>query len=163
MLEPIIGFSIFFAVISLVIYTGNKSRQKQYDDIKTKLEGRTNLFIEQTKCSTMTWGLKNNNYLFNKCDIYLIDNSLIILGHTKNSIIKQLSTPIILTDKIADYQSDFPYAYVKKVNSFDYENNLVKIKFGEKGITKTEVTIKLTKLTGEEKESIIELAKKNCW
>lgn len=124
MLEPIIGFSIFFAVISLIIYSGNKSRQKQYDDIKTKLGGRTDLFIEQTKCSTMTWGLKNNNYLFNKCDIYLTDNSIIILGHTKNSIIKQLSTPIILTDKI------------------------------------TEVTIKLKKLTENEKKSLIELTKK---
>jgi hypothetical protein len=163
MLEPIIGFSIFITIMSLIIYNVNRNRQKQYDDIKDKLDGRTNLFIEQTKSSTITWGLNNNNYLFNKCDIYLTNDSLIILGYTKNSILKQLSIPIILTNQIADYSSDFPYAYVKKINSFGYENNLIKIKFGEIGIFKTEVTIKLTKLTEEEKASMIELSKKNSW
>lgn len=163
MLEPIIGFSIFILIITFIFYLGNKNRSKEYEDLKEKMSRNTKLFISQTRCSTMTIGLKNNNFLFNKCDIYLTENALAILGYSKSSFIKQLSKPIILTDAIEYYSLKFPYAYVKPMKSIEFNKNIGKLKFGEKKITKTEVVITLKSLGEREVKTIKDVALKNRW
>ena len=112
---------------------------------------------------SITIGLKNRDYLFNRCDLYLVKDALIILGFTKNSLIKQLSLPIILTSEQSKFSNRFPFAYVKPINRINFEENIVKINFGEKGITKTEVVLKLKSLKLEEIIKIRELALKNSW
>lgn len=111
----------------------------------------------------MTIGLNNRDFLFNRCDLYLTKNAMIILGFSKDSFLKQLSLPIILTTELNEFSNRFPFAYVKKANKISFENNIVKINFGEKGITKTEVILKLNSLNEKEKNKIEQLAEKNCW
>ncbi len=163
MIEPIIGFSVFILIIFIVIRLANKSRKEQYEKLIESLKSETELFVEQIKSSTMTIGLNNSNFLFNRCDLYLTKNAMVILGFTKNSFFKQLSLPIILTAELNEFSNRFPFAYVKKVNKISFENNIVNINFGEKGITKTEVVLKLHSLNEIEKNKIEQLVQKNCW
>ena len=163
MIQPIIGFSAFILIVYIIIWSANKSRKEQYEKLIENLKAETELFVEQTKSSTMTIGLNNRDFLFNRCDLYLTKNAIIILGFTKDSFFKQLSLPIILTTELYEFSNRFPFAYVKKANKISFENNIVKINFGEKGITKTEVILKLNSLNEREKDKIEQMAKKNCW
>jgi hypothetical protein len=163
MIQPIIGFSAFLLIVYIIIRSANKSRKEQYEKLIESLKAETELFVEQTKSSTMTIGLNNRDFLFNRCDLYLTKNAMIILGLTKDSFLKQLSLPIILTTELNEFSNRFPSAYVKKANKISFENNIVKINFGEKGITKTEVILKLNSLNEKEKNKIEQLAEKNCW
>ncbi|MFY7743064.1 MAG: hypothetical protein ACOVQR_10475 [Flavobacterium sp.] len=163
MFEPLIGFSLFFLVMFLIIKFGNRQREKQYEELIENIKPETKLYIYQTKSSTMTWGLKNTNFLFNRCDIYLTETAIIILGFTKDSFFKQLSIPIILTKEIEKYSQKFPLYYVKKVNVISFENNIVKIDFGEKDIFKTEVKLKLPHLSEIDFRKIKLFAEKNNW
>ncbi|MFC7773032.1 hypothetical protein [Flavobacterium sp. GCM10027622] len=163
MLIPIIFFSTFFILIFFIINSTNKNRENQYKILIESLKTETELYVEQTKSATMTMGLNNRDFLFNRCDLYLTKNAIIILGFTKNSFLKQLSLPIILTTELSEFSNRFPFAYVKKVNKISFENNIVKINFGEKGITKTEVVLKFKSLNEIEKTKIKELVEKNCW
>ena len=72
MIEPIIGFSLFFLFVVFMIKTANKNRKKQYEKLIEGIKEETELYIEQTKTSTITIGLKNRVYLFNRCDLYLV-------------------------------------------------------------------------------------------
>jgi hypothetical protein len=80
MIEPIIGFSLFFFFVVFMIKTTNKNREKQYEKLIEGIKEETELYIEQTKTSTMTIGLENKDYLFNRCDLYMVKDALIILG-----------------------------------------------------------------------------------
>lgn len=163
MLEPIIGFSVFFIIIFFITKSANKNRENQYKNLIENLKTETELYVEQTKSSTMTIGLNNRNFLFNRCDLYLTKNAILILGFTKDSFLKQLSLPIILTSEINEFSHRFPFAYVKKINKLNFENNIVKFNFGEKGITKTEVVLKLNTLKEIEITKIKQIAEKNSW
>ena len=163
MLVPIIAFSVFFILIFFIIKSSNKNRENQYETLIKSLKTETELYVEQTKSATMTMGLNNRDFLFNRCDLYLTKNAIIILGYTKDSFFKQLSLPIILTAELSEFSNRFPFAYVKKTNKISFENNIVKINFGEKGITKTEVVLKLNSLNENEKNKIKQIAEKNCW
>lgn len=163
MLEPIIGFSVFFIIVFIVIKSSNKNRENQYKNLIESLKTETELYVEQTKSSTMTIGLNNRDFLFNRCDLYLTKNALIILGFTKDSFFKQLSLPIILTSELNEFSNRFPFAYVKKINKLKFENHIVTFSFGEKEITKTEVVLKLKSLKEIEIEKIKQIAKKNSW
>ena len=85
------------------------------------------------------------------------------MGFTKDSFFKQLSLPIILTKEIEKYSQKFPFYYVKKVNLISFENNIVKIDFGEKDILKTEVKVELKQLSEIEFREIKLFAEKNSW
>ena len=163
MIVPIIAFSAFFTLMFFIIKSANKNREKQYETLIESLKPETELYIEQTKSSTMTSGLKNRDFLFNRCDLYLTKNAIVILGFTKDSFLKQLSLPIILTKELNEFSNRFPFAYVKKINKLKFENNIIKINFGEIGITKTAVQIKLNSLNEIELTKIKELTEKNCW
>ena len=163
MFEPLIGFSLFFLAMFLIIKFGNKQRKKQYEELIENIKPETKLYIEQAKSSTMTWGSKNRNFIFNRCDIYLTETAIVILGFTKDSFFKQLSLPIILTKEIEKYSQKFPFYYVKKVNLISFENNIVKIDFGEKDILKTEVKVELKQLSEIEFREIKLFAEKNSW
>ena len=163
MLEPIIGFFFFFFVIFLLKRSSNKNREKLYRKLLENIKPETKFYIEQTKSSTLTWGIKNRNFLFNRCDIYLTESAIIILGFNKHSYFKELSLPIILTKEIGKYANEFSYCYLKKVNKITFENNIVEIYFGKKGILQTEVTIKLVELNESELKVIKLIAEKNSW
>lgn len=162
-MQPIIGFSAFILIIYIIILSANKSRKEKYKKLIESLKSETELFIEQTRCSTITIGLNNRDLLFNRCDLYLTKNAMIILGFTKESFFKQLSLPIILTTELNEFSNRFPFAYVKQANKISFENDIVKINFGEKGISKTEVILKLNSLNDKEKNKIKQLAENNCW
>ncbi|MCA6423279.1 MAG: hypothetical protein IM568_10730 [Flavobacterium sp.] len=68
----------------------------------------------------MTFGLKNRDFLFNHCDLYLTKNAIVILGFTKDSFFKQLSLPIILTAEVNEFSNMFPFAYIKKTNKISF-------------------------------------------
>ena len=160
MLVPIVAFSVFFILIIFIIKSSNKNRENQYETLIESLKTETELYVEQTKSVTMTIGLNNRDFLFNRCDLYLTKNAIVILGFTKDSFLKQLSLPIILTAELSEFSNRFPFAYVKKTNKISFENNIVKIIFGEKGITKTEVVLKLNSLNENEKNKIKQIAEK---
>jgi hypothetical protein len=163
MLEPFIGFSVFIIIIFIIVKSSNKSRENQYQDLIENIKTETEIYVEQTKSSTMTIGLNNRDFLFNRCDLYITKNAVIILGFTKDSFFKQLSLPIILTSDINEFSKRFPFAYVKNVNKLNFEKNIVKFNFGEKGITKTEVVLKLNSLKEIEIAKIKQIAEKNSW
>ena len=163
MLVPIVTFSVFFILIFFIIKSSNKNRETQYESLIESLKTETELYVEQTKSATVTMGLNNRDFLFNHCDLYLTKNAIIILGFTKNSLFKQLSLPIILTAELSEFSNRFPFAYVKKTNKISFENNIVKINFGEKGITKTEVVLKFNSLNENEKNKMKQIAQKNSW
>ncbi|WP_284653551.1 hypothetical protein [Flavobacterium terrisoli] len=163
MIEPIIGFSAFFLIIYIVIRIANKSRKEQYIQLIDEIENQILLKIEQTKSSITTFGLNNRDFLFNNCDLYLTQNAIVILGYTKGSFFKQLSKPIILTSDVLEYSAKFPFAYIMRFNKINFENNIMGVYFGEKGLTKTEVVIKLKSLKENEIDKFKEQALKNCW
>jgi hypothetical protein len=163
MIEPLIAFSIFLLIVFFARKSTNNDREKHYEVLIESIKSETKLYIEQTKSSTLTWGLQNGNFLFNRCDIYLTETAIIILGYTKDSFFKLLSSPIILTKEIDKYKKKFPYFYVNKVNTISFTNNIVKIDFGGKGIMQTEVRIKLAQLSELEFKEIKLLAEKNSW
>ena len=163
MLEPFIGFSVFIIIIFIIVKSSNKSRENKYQDLIENIKTETEIYVEQTKSSTMTIGLNNRDFLFNRCDLYITKNAVIILGFTKDSFFKQLSLPIILTSDINEFSKRFTFAYVKNVNKLNFEKNIVKFNFGEKGITKTEVVLKLNSLKEIEIAKIKQIAEKNSW
>ena len=158
---------VIISAILLFFYFGTKSSNKaienQYKFIAESLKDEIELYIEQTKSSTMTIGLGNQNFLFNRCDLYLTQNALIIFGFTKNSFFKQLSFPIIITKDLEEFSNRFPFAYVRKANEVSFKNSIVAISFGEKGITKTEVALKLKSLDSSEINKLKELVNQNSW
>ena len=111
----------------------------------------------------MAIGINTGDFLFNRCDLYLTKNAIVILGFTKDSFLKQLSLPIILTSELNEFSNRFPFAHVKKVNKMEVENNIVKFNFGDKGITKTEVVLKLNSLKEIEITKIKQIAEENNW
>lgn len=155
---PVLVFAIIFAVKS-----SNKNREQQYTILIESIKEEIELYIEQTKSLNITIGLNNSDFLFNRCDLYVIKNAIIILGFTKDSFFKQLSTPIILTHELNKFSSRFPFVLAKKPNKINFENNIVKINFEEKGITKTEAILKLTSLKENEINKIKEIVHKNNW
>jgi hypothetical protein len=163
MIEPIIGFFFFSLFVIFIIKTTNKNREKQYLILIEGIKAETKLYVEQSKTSSITIGKKNRDFLFNQCDLYLTTDALIILGFNKDSFFKQLSLPIILTQQQNKFSNRFPFAFVKTINNINFENNIVKINFGEKGITSTEVVLKLKSLNEKEIEKIKEIATKNNW
>ena len=163
MLEPIVGFLVFFIVIFIIVKSSNKNRKNQYKNLIESLKAETELYVEQTESSTITIGINNRDFLFNRCDLYLTKNALIILGFTKDSFLKQLSLPIILTSELNEFSNRFPFAYVKKINKLNFENDIVTISFGEKEILKTEVGLNLKSLKKIEIAKIKQIAEKNCW
>lgn len=84
MTQPIIGFSAFILIVYIIIRSANKSRKEQNKKLIESLKAETELFVEQTKISMMTIGLNNRDFLFNRCDLYLTKNAMIILGVTKD-------------------------------------------------------------------------------
>lgn len=155
---PVLVFAIIFAVKS-----SNKNKEQQYATLIESTKEEIELYIEQTKSFNITIGLNNSDFLFNRCDLYVIKNAIIILGFTKDSFFKQLSSPIILTYELNEFSNRFPFARVKKPNKVNFENEVLKINFGEKGITKTEVILKLTSLNKNEINKIKEITQKNNW
>ena len=162
MIEPIIGFTIFFIVVSLIIYIGNKTTKIEYNNILEKIKDEIVFKKEQSECLNMTIGLKNRNYLFRHCDIYITDHSTILFGYSKNRLIKQLSKPIILTNKKLQIVEKFPNAIIKEINRLNKGKNDLVIEFGEKGITKTHVTIRLKNLNEFEQNKLHTLINKTA-
>lgn len=146
-----------------MIYSSNKSRQKQYSALIEIIENHIKLYIEQAKCSTVTFGMKNSNYLFRRCDIYITENAIILFAYSAKSFFKELSSPIILTNDNTENASYLPPVYKEKVNSIRFENNNVKINFGEKNLTKTEVTILFQEFSEEQMQAVKMFSEKNCW
>ncbi|MBJ2176515.1 hypothetical protein JBL43_19865 [Aureibaculum sp. A20] len=163
MLETLIGLTILSIIFYILNFITNKKREKNHEDLIEKLNGKFKLFINQTESSTITWGLKNSNFFFNKCDIYLMENALIIFGNAKGGLFKHLSKPIILTNEIEYYRRKFPNTYTRKIYSINLEKNVIKIEFGKKGIATTKVKLKLKNLKDIERNQIIDLVEKNCW
>jgi hypothetical protein len=164
MIYPIIAFSLFFLVVFLITYFGNKSRRKDYDILIEKIEPRTSLFIEQAKCSTMTIGLNNKNFLFNRADFYVTNDAVIILAYNKGNYLSQLSFPIIVTNNIGDYKNEFYFAKTFSPHSIKFPvNNLFKFEIGEAGILKTNVIIKIKELKENEMQAFQKLVRENNW
>lgn len=163
MLEPIIGFSVFFIIIFFVIKSANKNRENLYEYLIENLKTETELYVEQTKSSTMAIGMNTGDFIFNRCDLYLTKNAIVILGFTKDIFFKQFALPIILTSELNEFTNRFPFAHVKKVSKIEVENNIVKFNFGNKGITKTEVVLKLKSLKEIEIAKIKQIAEENNW
>ena len=164
MIYPIIAISLFFLVVFLIQYFGNKSRQEDYDIIIEKIEPRTSLFMEQAKCSTMTIGLNNKNFLFNRADFYLTNDAVIILAYTKGSFFNQLSFPIIVTNNMGDYKNEFSFAKTFSPHSIKFPpNNLFKFEIGEAGILKTNVIIKIKELKENEMQAFQKIVRENNW
>jgi hypothetical protein len=62
MLEPFIGFSVFIIILFIIVKSSNKSRENQYQDLIENIKTETEIYVEQTKSSTLTIGL-NRFYL----------------------------------------------------------------------------------------------------
>jgi hypothetical protein len=147
----------------LISRFSTKKREREYKDIIEKLKGEIEMYIEQTESFTLVSGINNRNFQFNRCDLYITEQAIIVLGFTKDSFIKDLSAPIILTSQIASFSRRFPYAYVKKINTIDFRNNCIQINFGEKGFAETEVDLDLNSLSDIEKNKIKQLTEQNNW
>ncbi|KQX08795.1 hypothetical protein [Flavobacterium sp. Root420] len=161
-----IPFIIISSLLLLLIFgtkSLNKTREQQYEFLIENITNEVDLYCEQVRTFNFTIGLRNTNFLFNHCDLYITKNAIIILGFKKDSFFKQLSFPIILTNDLNYFLNKFPFAYVKKPGKIYFENGMVKIYFGEKGITKTDVVLKLKSLNENEINKIKELAEKNKW
>jgi len=115
MFIPII---IISTILFLFIYgtkSLNKTREHQYEFLIENIENEIDLYCEQIKTFNFTIGLRNTNFLFNHCDLYVTKNAIIILGFKKDSFFKQLSFPIILTHDLSGFSNRFPFAYVKSL------------------------------------------------
>lgn len=163
MAAPWVGFIALFLLLFFAIRSGNRSRARQYEILTDAIASETTTVIHQARSSTVTSGLKNRNYLFRKCDLYATPDALIVLGYDKNSFIKQLSLPIILTKAAAHYQARFPFALVHRPQEISFEDQLVRIRFGESGILKTEVYLKLKQLLPAQVAALEKIASENNW
>lgn len=163
MFIPIIMISSLLFLLIFGTKSLNKTREQQYEFLIENIKGEVDFYCEQVRTFNFTIGLRNTNFLFNHCDLYVTKNAIIILGFKKDSFFKQLSFPIILTRDIDYFLNKFPFAYVKKPDKINFNNGMVKINFGEKGITKTDVVLKLKTLDENERNKIKELAINNNW
>jgi hypothetical protein len=164
MIYPVIAFGLFFTMVFVMIHFSNKSRQKDYDILIEKIEPKTFLFIEQAKCSTITIGLNNKNFLFNRADLYITSDALLILAYTKGKFLNQLSFPIIVTNNNSHYKNEFYFAKTFSPHSIKFpDNNLFKFEIGEAGILKTNVIIKIKELKENEMLAFQKLVSDNNW
>ena len=163
MFIPFVMFSSLLCLLFFGNRSKNKTREKQYEYLIENIKNEVELYVEQTRSFSITIGMNNNDLRFNHCDLYLLKNAIIILGFTKNSFFRQLSRPIILTDELNQFSNRFQFAYIKKPNKISFQNNIVKIYFGEKGITKTDVILKLLSLQENEINKFKELVGENKW
>jgi hypothetical protein len=60
MLEPF-RFSVFI-IIFIIVKSSNKSRENQYQDLIENIKQKTEIYVEQTKSSTLTIGLNNRDF-----------------------------------------------------------------------------------------------------
>lgn len=111
-------------------------------------------------CSAFNSGAKGGGFNFNRCDLYLIPNALVILGYTNIGPFKHLSPPIILTAEKEVYPTSFVYAKVikpKKINLNSYHGE-VYIEFEVKTWMTTNVEIRLKGISNENKETLKSIA-----
>jgi hypothetical protein len=54
-------FSVFI-IIFIIVKSSNKSRENQYQDLIENIKQKTEIYVEQTKSSTLTIGLNNRDF-----------------------------------------------------------------------------------------------------
>lgn len=75
-------FLLIFGTKSL-----NKTREQQYEFLIENIKVEVDFYCEQVRTFNFTIGLRNTNFLFNHCDLYVTKNAIIILGFKKDSFL----------------------------------------------------------------------------
>jgi len=153
----------FLCICLLVVKLNNKKKKQLYNNIIANTKGDLVMILNQINCESSTLGLKNRDYIFNKADVYILPDALILFGYWQNIFFKQLSVPIILTNHLEKYL--FNYGVSKIVNpdkmNLNSFNGDVYFSFGEAGFFSTSVDIRLKGLSAGDKELINKALKTN--
>lgn len=115
-------------------------REKYYSEI----------LLEKTdvSCESNTFGLKNEKYIFKKCDLIIFNKTFAIIPFYKIGNKKVFTTLIFVENNFV-----LGHGELKRLNLNSFDGD-VYIEFGESGLTSTNVAIRLKHLSPEEKALI---------
>ncbi len=108
---------------------------------------------ENIKCEIYKTGASKSGYRFNRCDLYVLDNAILITGRLNFLGIKMYSSSVIISknpDKNLQYSGFAEIVKPSKINPDSFGGS-VYIEFGEADWTTTNVNIILKGLSDEEK------------
>jgi len=161
MITPIISLSLFILIAGSITLLLSQAQKARYKEIVADIRNEVKIIHPGVRCSTFCSGAKNSKYIFNRCDLYLTDDAIILLGYLSIGRFKIFRSPIILTSIQARYMHFSITSTVLaprklNINSFSKE---VFIEFGEAGWRTTNVEVRLKGLSNEEKELISHIGK----
>ena len=151
-----IGIFIFFLFAVFLIYFLNQQTRKENLIIVEAIKDTIVFSLTNVVCSTFKSGIKGGNFDFNRCDLYLNEDALIILGYKKIGVFEYLSSPVIVVGNYEEYPLSFKSAKVmkpKKINMNSF-NNEVYIEFEVKGWMTTTLEIRLKHISFDNKEKL---------
>jgi hypothetical protein len=142
-------FALFFLIYFLSFKHRNRQIAQQISFIRVKHAEDLLVEKQDVKCQTSTLGLKNQAFIFNKCNLLFLKNAFVIIGFRK--IMKR---KIYCSLFFIERNTVLGFGPVKRfnVNSFNGE---VYIEFGEATFKTTNVTLQLKELTAEYKKLIM--------
>ena len=111
--------------------------------------------INDVKCVTFLSGAKNKNYSFNKADLYLYENALLVVGYFKIGNYKFYKSALLFSqnERIINNQKNIKVISPQSFNLHSF-NDDVYIEFDESNFINLNVEIRLKNLNEDDKNLI---------
>ncbi len=106
-----------------------------------------------TQCSTLVFGSRNTNYLFNRADLYIFDGAFLICGYYKLFNLKIFKTVFVVSKNKIEHKKLFPKAEFPIVRTIhNYIDRDLLIKLSDENFPSMTLEIRFKGLTKEQKE-----------
>ncbi len=164
MFEPSLMILSIIIFVFLFNYLNNKKYAKQKQIIESLLRPDCLLHLKEVKCDTYATGAKNSGMQFGTCELFVIQDAIILQGYYKIFNLEINNIPIILSGNVDNFNKKFKDVFVikpKKINPYSYDNEVF-IEFGEASFTETNIIVRLKNISDNDKIVIIDIASKIC-
>ncbi len=153
-------FFLFLLVSFFLLYFFLRERTNSFDNSVSTIKGLVKdgacEIVIGAKCSTHVFGGKNTNYLFNRADLYIMDDTVFICGYSKFFNWKIKKSVIVLSRKKERIKLILPKAsfpILRKLNANSNKNEVF-IEFTEEDYKYLILEIRFIGLTNETRNNI---------
>ncbi len=164
MFEPSLMILSLIIFVLLFNYLQYKKYAKQKQIIESVLRPDCLLHLKEVKCDTYATGAKNSGMQFKTCELFIIQDAIILLGYYKIFNLEINNIPIILSGNVDNFKKKFENAFVikpKKINPYSYDNEVF-IEFGEGSFTETNIIVRLKNIADDDKIILKNIASNIC-
>jgi|GEM_PF-2805322 len=134
---------IWIFVIGSIVFLRNWNLRNKIHLFLSEINGLKILKIPEINCVTSTLGSKNFSLLFRKCDLYIMQDYIVIIGKPTYKFSRQIYKPIIISKDTTGLMTKFPVAIIETIDRMWFnKKGEFSIGFGTPVRTKVEIRFK---------------------